>query len=187
MTTTSKTYARTCEMCGDNFEAGTPWARFCPGCRKIRKRQAASKWQKDNPEASRAILKRFQATDKFRNYQREYRKSRCTVCGLMKDGPNQWRGRARQSRPPFVCGACRAVRRRETVYCYICDSPFTTMIIKDKESKHRCPDCYGSYTRFGIRWGITDERVRQLVNKNYQVGHGTRKDVLLRLDQERMH
>ncbi len=181
MTTTE----RVCVLCQQPFVARRVRQRYCLSvdCQRERYRlQQAAYVERIGRDAYNAYQRDRYKRNPLPQAEASRRSSIrvCAKCGAE-------RRRADVSRDAyFLCQQCRSrvLTPRVHLHCEICD-----VVVERQNRRLRkayCPDHRDSYTRYGKRWGITRERVRQLVAKEYRPGSGvTRLAILERLDAVR--
>jgi hypothetical protein len=146
--------------------------------KKAREQRRASYWA--NPELARAKNRAWRLANPERSkaLQDRYRRTPCVRCGKVRTLAGA------RSKRPALCRECKPRMGPVPVLCSWCGKGFT-MPVDEARSHHRHwhPDCLGSMTRAAANLGITRERVRQLVAKEYERAnrdgnHNTRAEAL---------
>lgn len=182
-----------CKHCGKEFQRTWHRRRYCSEeCSdaggKTRARAAASTQFWSDPELGRAKARERYANNKdyWREYSREHYVVPCTVCGTKKR-----RGDLSETeKRTYVCQPCQKESRKLEVRCYFCG----TSVRRDPWLPRRqvaCHDCQGILTVTSSAWGISRERVRQLVVKKISQfavnGYAiSRRDALRLVEAERL-
>ena len=143
--------------------------RFCVGCGEFHRKEYARQdmrrryWA--DPVASRAAGKawRLAHLEQFKATQDRYRRTPCIRCGKIR-----WLGGPQDKKNRALCRDCKTQGARIWVDCYWCGGAIGVAPWELRDRKHHWhSDCMGSMTRAAVLLGITRERVRQLVNKQY--------------------
>lgn len=188
----------TCEECDRPCERRSPQQRWCPDCRPAaRRRHHAAKMRnrrRTDPEFRAYQLAWRQAhPEKIKEHQASCYNRPCPRCGLVRNVSNAVGKEAKAKR---LCRKCSALARREIVWlrCQWCRGVFMRRkaLIGEAARHHHCAECYGIMTRVAPMLGLTRERVRQLVNKEYarlnRDGHwATRAEALAGVMENRGH
>jgi hypothetical protein len=153
---------KTCERCGQQYEALLTWQRWCPGCRSWGRRERKRLWQQ---------------------VWRKQRYSRpCPCCGKTRYEVTGKR----------LCSQCRGLQKRRGALrrCYWCGAAVYRSPSALRAARSWCDRCQGSVSAYAREVGLSRQRVHQLVAREMQRlqaagGSPTRAEALARVRAQR--
>jgi hypothetical protein len=128
-----------CSRCGESMTAGCTHRKYCDVCKPIVISERATKWQKENPDKFKALVKAYYEKHKTRLYPQHLKKQRERL-GI-----------------PIVCG--------ETRVCIHCSHKF----IMPNNYNHRkyCDTCRKEQHRYGYPF-LSDESKEKSKERSIQ-------------------
>ena len=175
---------RDCAICGEQMVLSgyTTRRKVCSKieCKRKRAAQVQAAWIRANPERAKAIRDKLFATQHFKDYQRNWRSVPCVNCGKPVSRVNTYEERR--------CVKCSGLlkRQRVEVVCYWCGLPLERKLSAAYDKCYHS-ECFGVCVRKGKEWGLTHERIRQLVNKEQAYRGGTKAEALVRVEEIRKY
>ena len=169
---TSAGVAAGCVYCHAPLNPSRPTQNVCNAvaCKRREAREKQAKYYWANPEK---VLSRQR--DRYHNdpayrkaveeAQDRYRTYACSRCG--KEGRSNV---PLSERPTFVCGQCKRLAALSTKPCWFCKEPVQRRVSSFQSEKCWCQGCFGILTRTGQEWGVSRERVRQIVASYFATG-----------------